>query len=189
MCMVRTFVSIFKTVSIALAGWLVMAAVGLAVVACASSGAVAADLVVEATFSSSIANGWERVERWRDTNTAFTQEPFPTDGRGDHNGQRVTFFGGIAHPHSSRFLLYYAPGWSSANSKPVPVLLVHGAIQDADLAWADPNELGSNGCGRFSCPSSGLMQDLSADGFRVFPSRTRTATVTSGRSRSPTPSR
>lgn len=127
----------------------------------------AADPVLEATFSTSIANGWAKVERWRDTNTAFTQETFPTDGRGDHTGQRVTFFGGDASPHSSRFLLYYAPGWSS-NPRPTPVLLVHGAIQDADLAWADPNELGSNGCGRFSCPSSGLMQALSADGFRVF---------------------
>lgn len=167
MSTIRTYVSIISTGPIALVRWLVMATLGLAATACAFPSAIAADLIVEATFSTSIANGWERVERWRDTNTAFTQEIFPTDGRGDHSGQRMTFFGGIARPHSSRFLLYYAPGWNS-NVKPTPVLLVHGAIQDADLAWANPNQLGPNGCGRFSCPSSGLMQDLSADGFRVF---------------------
>lgn len=63
--------------------------------------------------------------------------------------------------------MYYAPGWD-VNPKPVPVLLVHGANQDADLAWADPNEAGAYGCGRSSCPSTGLMQALAADGYKVF---------------------
>lgn len=50
----------------------------------------------------------------------------------------------------------------------MPVLLVHGANQDADVAWADPNEAGGYACGRASCPSTGSMQSLSADGHRVF---------------------
>ncbi len=126
-----------------------------------------ASLVLEATYTSSIANGWVEVERWQDTNTAFTQETFPPDGRGDQSGQRVTFFGGDATPHSSRFLMYYAPDWDT-NTKATPVLLVHGANQDADIAWADPNEAGDYGCGRASCPSTGLMQELVNDNFKVF---------------------
>ncbi len=127
----------------------------------------AAQLVLEATYTSGISNGWVKVERWRDTTTAFTQETFPPDGRGDQSGQRKTFFGGDGTPHSSRFLLYYAPGWNT-NSKATPVLLVHGANQDADLAWANPNEAGDYGCGRQTCPTSGLMQALAGDNFKVF---------------------
>lgn len=122
--------------------------------------------VLEQTFSTGINNGWVQVERWRDTLSAISQEAFPTDGRGDQSGQRATFFG-IARPSSAKFLLYYAPGWSS-NAKPIPVLLVHGANQDADLAWANPNEAGAYGCGQPSCPTSGMMQTLVGDGFKVF---------------------
>lgn len=124
-------------------------------------------LQLEASYTSNIENSWVKVERWRDTASDFTQETFPSDGRGDQSGQRKIFFGGDESPHSSRFLMYYAPGWDS-NPKATPVLLVHGANQDADLAWADPNEAGGFGCGRASCPSTGLMQALSNDGFKVF---------------------
>lgn len=127
----------------------------------------ASHLSHEATYTSALENGWVRVERWRNTKSAFAQETFPPDGRGDQSGQRKRFFGGDATPHSSRFLLYYAPGWDT-NAAGTPVLLVHGANQDADLAWADPNEAGAYGCGRSSCPSSGLMQSLSSSGFKVF---------------------
>jgi hypothetical protein len=129
--------------------------------------AYAANPVLEATYSSSLANGWVRVERWRDPSSAFIQEGFPPDGRGDHTGQRVTFFDGDATPHSSRFLLHYAPNWNT-NPKATPVLLVHGANQNADIAWANPNDIGEFGCGRQICPSTGLMQKLATDGFKVF---------------------
>lgn len=132
-----------------------------------SAPAMAGPTTLEATYSTGIQNGWVRVERWRDTTTAFTQEAFPTDGRGDQSGQRATFFGNDPSPHSSKFLMYYAPGWNTG-TKPVPVLLVHGANQDADIAWADPNEAGGYGCGRASCPSTGMMQSLSAAGHKVF---------------------
>lgn len=143
------------------------AAMYAATLAIAPMPAYAASPVLEATYSSSLSNGWVRVERWRDPGSAFTQETFPPDGRGDQSGQRVTFFGGDSTPHSSRLLLYYAPSWNT-NPKTTPVLLVHGANQDADLAWADPNEAGGYGCGRATCPGTGLMQALVADGFKVF---------------------
>jgi hypothetical protein len=128
---------------------------------------LATGAVLEATYTTSISNGWAQVERWRDPGSAFTQETFPPDGRGNQSGQRVTFFNGIATPNSSRFLLYYGPNWNT-NPKATPVLLVHGANQDADLAWANPNEAGAYGCGQSSCPTSGLMQVLATAGFKVF---------------------
>lgn len=120
---------------------------------------------LEATFTS-VSNGWTKVERWKDNSTGFAAETYPSDGRGDHTGQRVTFFG-TARPHSSRFLLYYAPGWS-IGTKPTPVLLVHGANQTADIAWANPNESGAYACGASTCPSTGLMQYLDTRSYKVF---------------------
>ncbi len=60
--------------------------------------AVAGPVTLEATYSTGIANGWVRVERWRDTLSAFTQEAFPPDGRGDQSGQRKTFLRATAAP-------------------------------------------------------------------------------------------
>lgn len=121
-------------------------------------------LTLEATFSN-VQNGWVRVERWRNTNPNFPTEDYLPDGRGDQTGQRATFFG-TARPNSGRFLLYYAPGWNTGSRQ--PVLLVHGANDTPDRAWANPNELGDFGCGAISCPQTGLMQYLSARGYRVF---------------------
>jgi pimeloyl-ACP methyl ester carboxylesterase len=121
---------------------------------------------VEATYTT-VANGWVRVERLFDTDPNFPVQNYPLDGRGDQDGQRLTFFNNVKQPTSSRFLLYYAPGWNT-NSQAVPVLLVHGANDNADRAWANPNESGSFGCGQSSCPSTGLMQYLSGRGYKVF---------------------
>ena len=73
-----------------------------AVLALAPMPSLATGAALEATYNTSISNGWARVERWRDPGSAFTQETFPPDGRGNQSGQRVTFFNGIATPHSSR---------------------------------------------------------------------------------------
>ena len=143
---------------------LATAALGLALIA---APAYAGPISLEQTYTSGIANGWVRVERWNDGATGFTQEAFPPDGRGDQSGQRKTFFGNNGTPRSSKFLMYYAPGWD-VNSNPAPVLLVQGANQDADLAWANPNEAGSYGCGRRTCPTSSLMQLPSGSGYKVF---------------------
>lgn len=120
---------------------------------------------LEATFTP-VSFGWEKVERWKDNSTGFAAEGYPTDGRGNQQGQRATFFGST-QPHSSRFLLYHAPGWDTG-TKPVPVLLVHGANQTADFAWANPNEYGGDLCGAATCPSTGLMQYLDTRGYKVF---------------------
>lgn len=122
-----------------------------------------ASRTLEATYTS-VSNGWVRVERWKDNGAMFTAESYFSDGRNNQTGQRSTFFAS-SQPHSSKFLLYYAPGWNTG-SKPVPVLLVHGANDNADRAWAAPNS-GSN-CGASSCPSTGLMQHLSGQGYKVF---------------------
>jgi len=141
-----------------------------AVVAAASVGAAEADAagttVLDATYSP-VPNGWAKVERWHDTDPSFPAELFPPDGRGDQTGDRLTYFGGVARPNSGSFLLYHAPGWSTG-AKETPVLLVLGATQNADQAWANPNLNGSGGCGVASCPTTGLMQYLDGAGYKVF---------------------
>lgn len=141
-------------------------AMAVVLAAYAAPSALAGTPTVEATYTT-VSNGWVMAERYLDTNSGFTQEQYPPDGRGDQDGQRLTFFGNVAKPFSGRFLLYHAPGWNT-NPRPVPILLVHGANDNADRAWANPNELGGFGCGALICPSTGLMQYLANDGFRVF---------------------
>src|SRR5256885_9454844 len=153
-----------RTVAASMAAAVIVTA-GLVVAAPAPAGADPAYLTKEATFSS-VANGWVGVDRYRDTTTGFHDEQSPPDGRGDQDGQRRTFFNNVARPSSSRFLLYSAPGWNTG-SVPTPVLLVHGANDNPDRAWANPNESGGFGCGSSSCPSTGLMQYLSGRGYRV----------------------
>ncbi len=119
-------------------------------------------VTLEATFTT-VSYGWARVERWKDNGALFQTEHYLPDGRNDQDGQRKTFFG-TGRPHSSQFLLYHAPGWNTG-TKPTPVLLVHGANDTADRAWAAPN-LGN--CGASTCPTTGLMQSLSGKGYKVF---------------------
>jgi hypothetical protein len=121
-----------------------------------------ASLTLEATFTT-VSYGWARVERWKDNGALFQAEQYLADGRNDQDGQRKTFFA-TGRPHASRFLLYHAPGWDSG-SQPTPVLLVHGANDTADRAWAAPN---LNNCGATSCPATGLMQYLAGRGYKVF---------------------
>lgn len=123
-----------------------------------------AQSLLEETFHDP-AHGWVKVERYRDTLAGYPQEDYPPDGRGDQDRHRLRYFGD-KRPHSSKFLLYYAPGWDRRSDKP-PVLLIHGTNDNADRGWANPNELGF-GCGVVACPDKGLMQALSEQGFRVF---------------------
>jgi len=120
-------------------------------------------LGLEATYTAP-GNGWAQVERYLDITSGFHAEQYPADGRGDQDGARVTYFGGVRQPYSGRFLLYSANGWNSLSGS--PVLLVHGANDNADRAWANPGESGS--CGASSCPSTGLAQALAAAGHPVF---------------------
>lgn len=119
---------------------------------------------LEANFTT-VANGWVKVERYKDDRQGFSQEDFLPDSRNDQEGQRLTFFG-TPRPHSSQFLLYYAPNWND-NIHSTPVLLIHGTNDNADRAWANPSEI-PFACGTMSCPDSGLMQFLSSSGYKVF---------------------
>lgn len=131
-------------------------------------GDLLAGLELQQTFDVDVLNGWERVERWKDVvNQGFIQEDrFSLDMRAAQNGPRLEYFGSDPVPHSSVFILYYAPGWDAAKQS-TPVLLVHGADQ-ADRAWANPGELGDYGCGQQTCPNTGLMQNLVDEGHSVF---------------------
>jgi hypothetical protein len=122
-------------------------------------------LTLEATYRT-VAGGWAKVERWHDRSSGFIEADFPADGRLDQTGQRERFFGGDARPAMGRYLLSYAPGWKR-NPKRTPVLLVPGAYETADFAWANPAE-GPIGCGATPCPTTGMMQDLVEAGHRVF---------------------
>ncbi|MFB7616180.1 esterase/lipase family protein [Kitasatospora sp. NPDC056181] len=126
--------------------------------------AATAPLTLEAAFTAP-GNGWAKVERYLDTTAGFRAEQYPPGGRGDQDGARLTYFGGVRQPYSGRFLLYSAAGWDTGG-RDVPVLLVHGANDNADRAWANPNESGS--CGASACPSTGLAQYLAGTGHRVF---------------------
>lgn len=121
-------------------------------------------LILESTFTT-VSHGWAKAERYKVDNENFPLEDYPQDGRGDQDGQRLQFFGN-KQPHSSQFLLYYAPGWDK-NEKSIPILLVHGANDNADRAWANPGEYGF-GCGTPLCAKTGLMQNLVGQGYKVF---------------------
>lgn len=126
------------------------------------------DLILEETFADGIQNGWVRVERWRDPNPGFIQEDrLDIDQRASQSGQRLKFFASDPAPRASKFLLYYAPGWDAAK-RSTPILLAHGANDQADRAWANPGESGDFGCGQSSCPKTGLMQSLALAGYSVF---------------------
>ncbi|MFE4355856.1 esterase/lipase family protein [Kitasatospora sp. NPDC056800] len=125
--------------------------------------AAAVPLTLEATFPAP-GNGWAKVERYLDSTPGFGAEQFPADGRGDQDGARRTYFG-TGRPSSARFLLYSAAGWDTG-AQATPVLLVHGANDNADRAWANPGESGA--CGAANCPSTGLAQYLAGTGHRVF---------------------
>ncbi|MCS6886111.1 MAG: lipase [Acidobacteriota bacterium] len=122
------------------------------------------DVLLEEAFTDP-AHGWQKVERYRDALTGYPKEDYPPDGRGDVDRHRLRYFG-EQRPHSSKFLLYYAPGWDKKTTT-TPILLIHGTNDNADRAWANPNELGF-GCGSLVCPSKGLMQALVEAGLRVF---------------------
>ena len=120
---------------------------------------------LQATFTS-VSYGWTKVERWSDSDPNWPAEYYLPDGRMNQTGQRATFFG-TGTPAGSSFLMYYAPGWNTG-SKTTPVLLVPGAADNVDREYADPDANGAGTCGVSTCPSTGLMQYLSGDGYRVF---------------------
>ena len=115
--------------------------------------------------TNGVAHGWDSVEHWNDTDSAWPTDHYLADGRQNQTGEPATLFGG-AQPPGSQFLLYRAPGWHT--NAGAPVLLVMGANDDVDREYSDPAAGGAGTCGVLSCPSTGLMQYLSGAGYRVF---------------------
>jgi hypothetical protein len=115
--------------------------------------------------TANVAHGWDSVEHWNDTDSAWPATHYLADGRQNQIGTPATLFGS-AQPPGSQFLLYRAPGWHT--NAGAPVLLVMGANDDVDREYSDPAAGGSGTCGVLNCPTTGLMQFLTGQGYRVF---------------------
>ncbi|HYS42221.1 MAG TPA: lipase, partial [Pseudonocardiaceae bacterium] len=115
--------------------------------------------------TTNVAHGWDSVEHWNDTASTWPTAHYLADGRQNQTGTPATLFGS-AQPPGSQFLLYRAPGWHT--NAGAPVLLVMGANDDVDREYSDPAAGGSGTCGVLNCPTTGLMQFLSGQGYRVF---------------------
>jgi hypothetical protein len=92
------------------AGALVSVLILAATAAPAAPAHAAGPLALEATYTS-VSNGWSKVERWYDANPGFITAQYPSDGRLNQTGQRLTFFGNVARPAAGRYLLSYV-AWS-----------------------------------------------------------------------------
>ena len=109
--------------------------------------------------------GWQRAEVWNDTDPTWPASHYLPTGRDNQTGQPERLFG-TAQPPSSEFILFQAPGATTNNGS--PVLLVMGAGDSVTREYADPNLDGAYTCGTANCPTTGLMQYLADDGYRVF---------------------
>ena len=106
------------------------------------------------------AKPWQSIEKHRDYHPRFSRTPFHPKLSQLYPQTREAF--GSETPPDRDFLLYLAKGWDKASG--VPVLLVHGANDDATRRWAYPTS-------RFSGDHTkvpGLMQHLSERGLSVF---------------------
>lgn len=98
-------------------------------------------------------SNWDRIERLTSTYGDFPVEHMRPNGR-QVIAEIVNGFG-AAMPPSSQVLLHYGKSWQKNTG--VPVLLVHGAIVDADTSWVKTYD-----------GSQGLLPSLEAAGRRVF---------------------
>ncbi len=124
---------------------------------------------------------WEKIELWHDSSLtspgeslarralpandkvrgAFPADLFVLDGSGGTTSDYK--LGDYGHLKSDGyFLLGYAPGWSKASG--TPVLLIHGAGDDMNRAWAHPWDIQTPA----SIAQPGLMQALAAAGLPTF---------------------
>ena len=152
----------------ALRGLTIAAAFALAVTATVTAAGQASAAVGTLSLlgtTAGVAHGWDSVEHWNDTDSDWPVTHYLADGRQNQTGETATLFGS-PQPHGSQFLLYRAPGWNV--NAGAPVLLVMGANDDVDREYSDPAAGGAGTCGVSACPTTGLMQFLSGQGFRVF---------------------
>jgi hypothetical protein len=130
----------------------------------AAAGNTVGELSLLSTVTS-VTYGWQSAQVWNDTDPTWPSAHYLPTGRDDQTGQPERLFGS-PEPPSSEFILYEAPG-ATTNSGP-SVLLVMGAGDSATREYADPGLGGAYTCGTATCPTSGLMQYLSGEGYRVF---------------------
>lgn len=104
------------------------------------------------TAASAIAHHWAKIEKLTDPSPDFPAERMRPNGR-QTDPEIVQAFG-TATPPSRDVLLHYAKGWDTGHG--TPVLLVHGAMEDATSSWIAPHG------------QEGLATYLSDKGFRVF---------------------
>lgn len=86
-------------------------------------------------FQGADAAPWDCVELHNEPHPEFGSEKF-SNGSKQKNGLIKKWFG-TATPNSSKFLLHFYQGWNQKTLKN-PVLLVHGAADDANRAWIFP---------------------------------------------------
>jgi len=126
---------------------------------------VVPNLAFEAAYDE-IEHGWVRAERWSIESPAIPEDPFFPDARSEQSDQQLTFFGSDPTPGPEQVVIQFGPGWDT--NQRTPVVLVHGADDPPDRAWAFPGVAGPYGCGAAECPDEGLMQALAAADIPVF---------------------
>lgn len=135
--------------------------VGLCLFLCA--GVANAELLLQKEIEGRDSSPWERIELLKDSSRNFVYEEFHYKSRRVHSITQKAF--GTNTPHSSQFLLHFAPNWKSA-LRPVPILLVHGAGDNATRGFAHPWVFDIPADGKIEKP--GIMQYLAKKGFAVF---------------------
>ena len=91
--------------------------------------------VPKQVFTGSDAGPWQRVELLTDSHPAFVQETFLPVSR--QTNALIAGWFGTATPHSGSFLLHCAKGFQGKTFR-TPVLLVHGAGDNANRSWIHP---------------------------------------------------
>lgn len=126
-------------------------------------GSANAELRVVSELNDRDSSPWDKIELLEDDNAHFVNEGFHLKGRQTHSITLKAFQ--TNKPHSRNFLLHYAPNWNSSRNA-VPVLLVHGAGDNASRGFCHPWSLDIPENGVIDKP--GIMQHLVKAGFSVF---------------------
>jgi pimeloyl-ACP methyl ester carboxylesterase len=101
---------------------------------------------------------WAKIECYQDALRPFAVEGALNKSR--HETPEIISAFGSNLPPASTFLLHYGPKWQTNKGK--VIMLVHGASDNANRAWATPAIL----LGDPSAP--GMLQAFEAKGYRVF---------------------
>ncbi len=129
----------------------------------ADSSKLCAAVKLENVLEGQAAYPWARVECLNDSNRNLKSEPFHLKNRRNHSVTKAAF--GTNKPSSNLVLLHFAPDWNK-NLKKTPIILVHGAGDNATRGFAHPWSFEIPENGKIDKP--GLMQYLAKMGYPVF---------------------